>query len=149
MAKQWWSEGVRFECQGSGQCCLSRGEYGFVFLTREDRKRMADHLGLGLREFTKQYCDKTQGYYHLREESTRLECAFLKGNRCGIYEARPIQCRTWPFWPEVMNAKTWNKEVKGFCPGVGKGPLIPAEEIERQLNEQKHSESALTRERKI
>lgn len=149
MAKKWWSEGVRFECQGSGQCCLSRGEYGFVFLTREDRKRMADHLGLGLREFTKQYCDKTQGYYHLKEEETRAECTFLKGKRCGIYEARPIQCRTWPFWPEVMNAKTWNKEVKGFCPGVGKGQIIPPEEIERQLNEQKRSEAALLRERKI
>lgn len=148
VSKAWWSKGVRFECQGSGQCCLSRGEYGFVFLTREDRKRMADHLQLGLREFTKTYCDKTQGYYHLKEEKNRDNCTFLDGKKCGIYEARPVQCRTWPFWPEVMNAKTWNKEVKGFCPGVGKGRLISAEEIAQNLNLQKKSESALHRERK-
>jgi Fe-S-cluster containining protein len=147
-SSKWWSKGIRFECQGSGQCCLSRGEYGFVFLTREDRKRMADHLGLPLRDFTKKYCDKTSGVYHLKEDSDRAECTFLKGKKCGIYQARPTQCRTWPFWPEVMNAKTWNKEVKTFCPGVGKGKLYSAEEIEKNLNEQKRSESQLLKERR-
>jgi len=144
----WWKDGVRFECQGSGRCCLSRGEYGFVFLTREDRKRMAEHLGMPLAQFTRKYCDQHQGHYHLKEDSSRLECLFLDGKRCGIYEARPTQCRTWPFWPEVMNAKTWNKEVRGFCPGVDKGRVIPAEEIEKQLAEQRRSEIALLREKK-
>ncbi len=147
--KKWWSEGIRFECQGSGQCCLSRGEYGFVFLTREDRKRMAEHLNLPLREFTKKYCDRTQGFYHLKEDSERPECIFLKGNRCGIYQARPTQCRTWPFWPEVMNAKTWNKEVKGFCPGIGKGRLYTEEEIQTTILEQKRSEATLLHERDL
>lgn len=147
VSKKWWSKGIRFECQGSGQCCLSRGEYGFVFLTRDDRKRMADHFKLGLREFTKTYCDKTKGYYHLKEEKGRDACIFLKGKRCGIYEARPVQCRTWPFWPEVMNSKTWNKEVKTFCPGVGRGPIHSAEEIKKNLKLQKSSELALHRER--
>jgi Fe-S-cluster containining protein len=58
---------------------------------------------------------------------------FLKNKQCSVYEARPNQCRTWPFWPEVMNAKSWKKDVADFCPGVGKGPVIPAKEIERQL----------------
>lgn len=149
VSKTWWSKGIRFQCQGSGNCCLSRGEYGFVFLTREDRKRMADHFQIDLRQFTKTYCDKTQGYFHLKEEKNRDECLFLKGKKCGIYAARPTQCRTWPFWPEVMNAKTWNQEVKTFCPGVGKGPLITPEEISQNLKLQKHSESALSRERSL
>lgn len=147
VSKTWWSTGVKFECQGSGNCCLSRGEYGFVFLTREDRKRMADHLKMNLRDFTKKYCDKTKGYFHLKETSERDECLFLKQKKCGIYQARPTQCRTWPFWPEVMNAKTWNKEVKNFCPGVGKGKLISPNEIQKNLDEQTHSEKALHRER--
>lgn len=109
---------------------------------------MADHLQLPLREFTKKYCDKTQGFYHLKEDSERAECLFLRGKKCGIYEARPVQCRTWPFWPEVMNAKTWNKEVKSFCPGVGQGRLHSAEEIEKNLNAQKRSESQLLKERR-
>ena len=143
----WWDKGIRFECQGSGNCCLSRGEYGFVFLTRNDRKLMADHLGLRIREFTRTYCEKTKGFYHLKESKQRPECLFLEGKKCGIYSARPTQCRTWPFWPEVMNAKTWNKEVKSFCPGVGKGRLWTKDEIEKNMRQQESSEKALLRER--
>ncbi len=146
--RPWWQNGIRFECQGSGNCCLSRGEYGFVFLTREDRKRMADHLKLPLRDFTKKFCDKKNGVFHLKEDPQRLDCLFLKGKQCGIYAARPTQCRTWPFWPEVMNAKVWSREVQPFCPGVGKGRLYSAEEIEKNLNEQRRSESQLLKERR-
>ena len=48
-------------------------------------------------------------------------CIFLKENRCTVYKSRPIQCRTWPFWPENMNTKTWNNDIAKNCPGVGKG----------------------------
>jgi hypothetical protein len=65
---------------------------------------------------------------------------FLKGKSCGIYEARPTQCRTWPFWPEIMDAKAWKKDVVEFCPGVGKGALISGDEIEKILKEQIQSE---------
>ncbi len=141
--KEWWSEGLRFQCQGSGKCCTSHGEYGFVFLTTEDRQRMADHLGLGLVAFTRKYCDRSNGVYHLKEDGKNPDCMFLKEKRCSVYEARPIQCRTWPFWPDVMNAKTWKKEVVTFCPGVGKGPLVPASQIRKVMNEQAASELAL------
>ncbi|MGZ5280435.1 MAG: YkgJ family cysteine cluster protein, partial [Pseudobdellovibrionaceae bacterium] len=57
--------------------------------------------------------------------------------------ARPIQCRTWPFWPDVMNAKTWKKEVVTFCPGVGKGPIISAAKIRKVMKEQALSELEL------
>lgn len=137
---KWWKEGVRFQCQGSGKCCTSHGEFGYVFLTLEDRRRMADKLGLRVSEFTKKYCQKTGGIWHLIEKPGQPDCQFLEGKRCGIYEARPTQCRTWPFWPEVMNSKAWSQEVAAFCPGVGKGPLIPAEQIDRILKEQTDSE---------
>lgn len=143
--KKWWSEGVRFECQGSGKCCTSHGEFGFVFLTLGDRKRMAKHFDLSTKEFTKKYCEKKQGAWHLIEIPERPDCMFLKNKRCSIYEARPIQCRTWPFWPEVMGAKTWAKEVKAFCPGVGKGRLIPAEEIKKAIEIQEKSERELVK----
>lgn len=137
MAKKWWADGVRFECQGSGKCCTSHGEFGFVYLTDEDRQRFAKYMGLKLNEFTKKYCAQTDGYYHLIERPENQDCLFLKNKRCTVYEARPGQCRTWPFWPEVMSAKAWSKEVASFCPGVGKGPIIPAKEIAASLKEQK------------
>lgn len=138
--KEWWRKGLRFSCTGSGKCCTSHGEYGFVYLTLEDRKRFAKYFKMRTNDFTRKYCEKTGGIWHLREDKAEPDCQFLDVNRCGVYEARPTQCRTWPFWPEVMNAKTWKKEVKSFCPGVDKGKVISGKEIERQLKEQIESE---------
>ncbi|MCB0394542.1 MAG: YkgJ family cysteine cluster protein [Bdellovibrionales bacterium] len=137
---QWWEDGLRFECQGSGRCCQSRGEYGFVYLSDSDRKAMAKLLKMTLDKFTKTHCDFTDGLFHLKEDTGNNDCRFLEGKRCNVYEARPTQCRTWPFWPENMNAKAWNKEVKAFCPGVGKGPVVSKEKIRKALNDQILSE---------
>lgn len=139
--KLWWQEGVQFECQGSGKCCTSHGEFGFVFLTLADRRKMAKFLKMSTPAFTRKYCEKHGGVWHLIEKKDQPDCMFLKNKRCSIYEARPMQCRTWPFWPEVMGAKEWNTEVKSFCPGVGKGRVIPAEEIKVALKKQKASEA--------
>lgn len=127
MASAFWKKGIRFECQGTGQCCVSRGSYGFVYLSLKDRQRMAKHLGLPTRRFTSEYCEKTDGYFHLKELGK--DCRFLKGKQCGVYEGRPTQCRTWPFWPENMTPRAWSKEVASFCPGVGKGKTYTAQEI--------------------
>ena len=138
-----YASGLRFECQGSGKCCTSHGEFGYVFLTQEDRRRFALHLGLSTTAFTKKYCDQTNGIWHLKEDKTNTDCMFLKNKACSVYEARPNQCRTWPFWPEVMNAKSWKKEVQSFCPGVGKGRLWSREEIEAQMSADKENERNL------
>lgn len=132
--KLFFAEGVRFQCQGSGKCCLSRGAYGYVYLTLEDRRRLASHLGLTTLSFTKRYCAKTEGHFHLKHPEK--DCNFLEGKRCGVYEARPTQCRTWPFWPENMHAKVWTTEVASFCPGVGKGRRYTREDIEAILEQE-------------
>lgn len=133
MAKKFWEDGIRFQCQGSGKCCLSRGEYGFVYFTLEDRKRMAKVLGLRTSVFTRRFCTFDGEHWHLTDPDKN--CRFLDGKRCTVYEGRPAQCRTWPFWPENMNAKAWKKEVVSFCPGVGKGRLYKAEEISALLGQ--------------
>jgi len=143
-----YKNGLKFECQGSGKCCTSHGEYGFVFLTLEDRKRIAKQLKISTLQFTKNYCQKNKGLFHLREDLGNPDCLFLKNKRCSIYSARPTQCRTWPFWPEVLNAKTWRKDVASFCPGVGKGKLHSKEEIHHSMMEQYETERNLLKEAK-
>ncbi len=103
---------------------------------------MAKVLGMTTSAFTRKHCKVTDGVYHLND--TGAECTFLKNKRCAVYEGRPEQCRTWPFWPEVMSAKAWAKEVKAFCPGVDKGSVISGEEIAKTLELQKQWESDLT-----
>ena len=101
---------------------------------------MAKHFRLPTGSFTRKFCDKdSNGYWKLRDFTAA--CRFLEGAKCGVYQARPTQCRTWPFWPETMSAKGWAKEVAAYCPGVGKGKLWSAEEIEKQLEIQKQSEN--------
>lgn len=145
-SSDWYKNGIQFQCQGSGKCCTSHGEYGFVFVTIEDRRRFAKHLKISTQSFTKKYCSKFKGAYHLNEDPKNPDCMFLENKKCSVYEARPTQCRTWPFWPEVMNAKTWKKEVMSFCPGIGKGPTHSLAKIERNLKEQESSERLLVSE---
>lgn len=142
MQQKWWKKGIRFQCQGSGKCCVSRGEYGYVYLTLEDRRRLAQFFGLQTAVFTKRYCQKTDGFFHLKEEANNPNCRFLDGTKCSVYESRPTQCRTWPFWPELMNAKTWKKEVQSFCPGVGKGRIWSEAEIKEQLELQDRADQS-------
>ena len=141
--KPFYAEGIRFECQGSGKCCTSRGTYGYVYLTDKDVKRFADHFELTRAQFLKKYTRLHNGHVALNdpvestEERSKLDCIFLEGgNRCGAYEGRPEQCRTWPFWPENMTAKSWAKEVASYCPGVGKGKLYTYEEIKEIVESQ-------------
>jgi Fe-S-cluster containining protein len=137
--ESWWHGGVKFSCQGSGKCCVSRGSYGYVYLTLDDRRALARHLGLATGAFTRKYCEREGGIWKLRDFNE--ECRFLEGKSCGVYEARPTQCRTWPFWPENMSGKAWSREVAAYCPGVGRGRVIPREEIEVALASQKKSEA--------
>ena len=125
-----YKEGIRFECQGSGNCCVSRDSYGFVYLSPDDLKRFAKDFNISIKMFKEKYCQITDGFIHLIEKNNlNGKCIFLKDNKCSIYKSRPSQCRTWPFWPENMNSKTWNKEIINFCPGIGKGKLIGKDKI--------------------
>lgn len=137
-------DGIQFECQGSGKCCVSHGEFGSVYLSPDDRIRMAESLKLTVEEFQIRYCEKTEGnFYRLIENREDKACIFLEKNRCTVYKARPTQCRTWPFWPEVMNAKSWKKDVASFCPGVGKGKVWSVDEMTVILREQIAEENAM------
>ncbi len=96
---------------------------------------MAKVLGIPTARFTREYCVEKDGHYHLRESKDRKECMFLDGKKCSAYEGRPSQCRTWPFWPENMSPRAWQKEVASYCPGVGKGKVVTADEIRERLRE--------------
>lgn len=135
--KRFYKNGIRFECQGDGKCCVSRGRHGHVYLSFKDRKRLAAHLKMTTTEFTTNYTAKVEGLYELRSKGE--DCPFLVRNSCEVYVARPWQCRTWPFWPENMNETVWEKEVLSWCPGAGKGRLYSAEEIEEILLKKKNA----------
>ena len=146
MDKEIFEKGINFECQGSSNCCVSRGSYGYVYLSKKDLTRIAKYLNLTTDLFKKNYCEYSDGYLHLRELNINGNCQFLKNNKCSIYAARPIQCRTWPFWKENMNAKKWKKELIDFCPGIGKGRLISASIIQKNINRELKNDKQIIKE---
>ncbi len=60
------------------------------------------------------------------------DCIFLdpETRGCLVYEVRPIQCRTWPFWnSNVKSPQAWEETCR-VCPGAGKGRLYSIEQID-------------------
>jgi Fe-S-cluster containining protein len=94
---------------------------------------MAEKLNLPLAEFLERYSRKVGKQRSLREKTTSFgnDCIFLDRNSipgkavCGLYEARPEQCRTWPFWDgNLRSRKAWEETKKHVpCPGMDKGPV--------------------------
>ena len=138
--------GIKFECQGSSNCCVSRNSYGFVYLSNKDIKKLSIFTKLSIKDFEKLYCEKTNGFIHLKEKNKNGNCLFLKEKKCTVYKARPTQCRTWPFWGENMNQKKWNQELSKFCPGIGKGKIIKKKEIDKNINEDTENENEMLKE---
>ncbi|MCH9811879.1 YkgJ family cysteine cluster protein [bacterium] len=128
-----WIEekGLSFSCTGCGACCT--GSPGFVWLKEEDIKRLCMHLQMERDLFLQTYCRNVEGRYSLIEDDKTYDCAFLKDNKCSLYHARPKQCRTYPFWQEVIKDKdSWDKEQM-HCEGINpkEKNLISKKEIER------------------
>lgn len=139
-------EGLRFECQQSGKCCAAYGSEGYVILTESDLVRMEKHLGKDRHEFAqigefqdrrgnKEMAIKKEWYL----KDSERQCQFLRGHQCGVYEGRPTQCRTFPFWADNFGAKTWRKEITKLCKGIGKGRLYTKEEILKIMAEQENA----------
>ena len=149
MDKNIYKNGIKFECQGSSKCCVSRGSHGFVYMSNNDLKRLANYFDISNQKFKDRYCDRTDGYLHLKEINKNGNCQFLNETKCSVYKDRPEACRSWPFWKENMNAKTWNKEIVNFCPGIGKGKLLSLSKIETKINNDLKNESLIKKERKI
>jgi Fe-S-cluster containining protein len=127
----WYREGLRFECTRCGQCCT--GAPGFVWLDDEELAALAKHVGEDAESFAARYTRLVGRRRSLREKVNN-DCIFYDAAAgCTVYEARPRQCRTWPFWESnVRTQVAWQRTCE-VCPGAGVGELIPPEEITRRL----------------
>jgi Fe-S-cluster containining protein len=115
---------IRFECQaGCTKCCE---EQGFVYLTEADIVRLAQYLGLAADEFERKYVYRTKNLRRLRVPR-HANCAFLRQGGCSVHEAKPLQCASFPYWPEILGSyRTWHETGKR-CPGIGQGRLVNIE----------------------
>jgi Fe-S-cluster containining protein len=96
---------------------------------------IADFTKEPLEEVKQLRARKAKGRYTLREK-VNGDCVYLgAGKGCTIYEIRPVQCRTWPFWESTVGTPEDWEETKKVCPGSGHGDLISPEEITMRLKQ--------------
>ena len=85
-------------CQG--RCCT--GESGYIFVTKIEVEKICELLKMKIEDFVPKYLFKKGYKYSIKEivYNDSHECIFYNrdSNGCEIYEARPLQCRTFPFW---------------------------------------------------
>ena len=135
MEKQpWYSEGLRFECTQCGACCS--GEPGYVFVSDDEIAAMAKRLQMSLEAFEHKFV-RSVGAEKSLVEYPDGDCIFLDpdSRHCLVYEERPVQCRTWPFWDSTLEDEHAWKETCEVCPGSGKGKLYTLDQIELRRKE--------------
>ena len=112
---------LRFECQpGCTKCC---DQEGYVYLGIGDLERAAKFVGISAKAFEKKYVYRTAHQMRFRKPPKK-QCPFLESDGCSIHPAKPTQCRTFPFWPEIVERRDTWKHTGRSCPGIGKGDLI-------------------------
>lgn len=130
----WYAEGLKFTCSQCGNCCT--GAPGYVWISKDEIALLAEHLKITPEAVVEQYCRKVDGKFSLKERRSPAglyDCIFLKETKvpvkgsdkvvhtiraCTVYPVRPLQCRTWPFWPENLSSEqAWDHAAKR-CHGM-------------------------------
>ena len=133
MSDPWFHEGLKFACAGCGDCCS--GAPGYVWVNKAEIAALAAAIGIDVAEFERRYVRKV-GIRKSLMEWANGDCIFFHGESrtCQVYDVRPRQCRTWPFWPSnLASPKAW-QDTAERCPGCNRGRLTPLTRILEQLN---------------
>lgn len=132
--------GVCFSCTQCSHCC--RHDPGFVYLSQKDLTKLCRWFKLDSKVFISNFC-RFVPYYDGTEvlslkEKANYDC-FFWDNGCTVYEARPVQCRTYPFWNSIIeNMNSWNHEAQ-YCPGMNHGKSYTSVEIQERNSEYKEN----------
>jgi len=127
-----YASGLKFSCKRCSSCC--RYDSGYVFLSEKDLKKLTDSLDMDKERFVGKYCRWVTGTrgtesLSLREKSNK-DCVFWDAG-CSVYDVRPLQCSTFPFWPSILSSPGSWKIAAAACPGMNTGELHSQGAIEK------------------
>jgi len=105
-----------FSCEGN--CCI--GESGYIWITIQEIELLAKFLKQSYDEVIKNSLRKIGYKYSINEvkiADNNFACKFfdLDKKQCSIYDVRPSQCKSFPFWDYF---KENIEEVKKECPAI-------------------------------
>jgi Fe-S-cluster containining protein len=131
----WYRDGLRFACRRCGNCCSGKGSV--VVVTPREREALARRLGMSVGEFEARHTKTAMDDVVLKDDDATGDCEWLERRAdgttaCRVNDAKPDQCRNYPFWTRVVATRAaWMIESKR-CKGIGEGEVVPAPEIERR-----------------
>lgn len=103
-----------------GNCCI--GESGYIWINLLEIQRLSFYFGITIEEFKEKFLEKVGYRFSIKEKKlsdNNYACLFfdVEKRQCSIYEYRPEQCRTFPFWDYFRKNE---KEVFEECPAIKK-----------------------------
>lgn len=124
---------LRFSCTECGACCSGGPDYQ-VWLEKDEPDIIRKFLGVSRTWLYRRYMTHDSERESVLRSRDSGECVFLSGDgRCKIYPVRPLQCSTYPFWPEVVaTSRGWIREARR-CEGINQGSPVPVKRIEKIL----------------
>jgi Fe-S-cluster containining protein len=131
--ERWYTEeGLRFTCSECGDCCT--GAPGFVWVNKAEIEALAKQLEMDVVQFRRRYV-RAVGIRKSLTELANGDCIFFDSHRrrCKVYDVRPRQCRTWPFWRSNLRSREAWEATCQACPGSGRGKLYRGDQITAQL----------------
>ena len=140
MGESFWADGLRFFCTQCSRCC--RHDAGYVFLSRLDLSRLIAFVGECEADFIDRYCIWVpfgQGAHLSLREQANHDCVFWRDGGCQVYDGRPFQCRSYPFWRNTLERREYWESEANECPGIGIGRRVSAFEIEKMLQERERN----------
>lgn len=130
----WYDDGLQFGCVGCGRCC--RGPGGYVWITPDEAWALADALGMTGEQFAAKMVRMTPEGLAL-VDSAGGDCPLLdEQGHCKAYNARPLQCRTWPWWAENLTSRARWDAAAARCPGMNQGELHSRVYIDSEMSKE-------------
>lgn len=125
---------IRFACTSCGRCCLGHADENIIELVEGEIEKISAYLRIEQADFIKKYGAEQDNLDIGITINRQGCCVFLKeNNHCAIYKVRPHQCRTYPYWPEIMASESaWFAEADR-CEGINVGDVVSIAHIEKQL----------------
>lgn len=130
----WYGLGLAFECTQCGRCC-SGPEEGYVWIEEDELAAIARFLGVAEDQVRRRHTRRVGRRMTIVEQDISKDCIFLvsdAGGRktCRVYDVRPRQCRTWPFWPSNLSGPEAWVQAQLRCPGINRGTVHPLDEVQ-------------------
>lgn len=91
---------------------------------------------MDMRSIVRSYCRVVDlgGFRQVSlQEKENKDCVFWADGGCTVYNHRPLQCQSYPFWAhQLADERSWSAAA-AECPGIGVGPRRSQDEIDEWL----------------